>query len=614
VGSKNPDFELERLNELYALEILDTDPEERFDRYTRLVASVFDVPIVQIALLDAEREWIKSSCGLDVSAVSREVSLCNAALEAEEIFFIPDTLEDPRFVSNPLVAGSLHIRFYAGAVLRGPNGYPLGTLCLMDQMARDFEQKGRDCLIQFAKLIEQELQVHYLLKHTQEDLEKALFYNPLTEMPNRRLFTQKLTHCLNYKKEEDEVIVFSLMVKRFLHIKDVFGQKIAYEILNTLHRRLRKLFDVDLNIAHDEIGCFLLFMQTQPHFSKTPRFQEVVDTLLSVFNKPFLITEASSLPDKKLEMLAGGIGISISPQDGDKADELIEKAAVAMHMNPTRGQTFKIYKEKFSHHIARYFDMKSRLRHAIQHNQLDVTYQPIMNCETGQVCGVEALCRWEDPQNGVIPAADFIPVAEESGLVVPLGEYIFNKTCTHLYDWQKNGYPSLYVSINIAREQLLKESFHHFIKKTLQQIPIDPAYVRFEITESSFIEDLDEAINHMKDIIKMGISFAIDDFGTGYSSLSYLRRLPLSILKIDKSFIRQLTQNGRDASLTHSIISLSKSLRMTVIAEGVETKEQLLFLRAYQCDQVQGHLISKPLTELELRKFLGEEHRFGIYR
>ncbi|MEI8295327.1 MAG: sensor domain-containing phosphodiesterase [Alphaproteobacteria bacterium] len=610
-NSAQTNNELKRLNELYALEVLDTLPEERFDRYTRLAASVFNVSTVLISLVDSKRQWSKSFYGVHVPDTARDVSFCGAAIAEEEIFVVPDALEDDRFARNPLVTGASHIRFYAGAILKGPNGYPLGTLCLMDQFARDFHPKWRQCLVQFAKLVEHELHVNYLLKHTKEDLEKALFYNHLTDMPNRRLFTQRLAQRLDRRKENDEIIVFSLMIKRFHHIKNVFGQGIAYGIVNELNFRLRKTFDIDLNIAHDETGCFLLFVQVPSGFSKTPSFQEIIDSLLSTFRKPFHVVEESSLPGKKLEMLSGGLGISISPKDGDKADELIEKASVAMHSNQVTGITFKIYKEKFSNRIANYFDVKSRLRHALEHDHLDIAYQPIMNCQSGRICGVEALCRWNDHENGSISPIDFIPIAEESGLIVKLGEFMFRQACEHLQGWQKEGSPPIFVSVNIVREQLFRESFRLFVKQTLQQMQLDPSSFKLEITESSFIDNVDEAIKHMNEIIKMGVRFVVDDFGTGYSSLSYLRKLPVSTLKIDKSFISQLTQNNRDALLTHSIISLSKRLGLDVIAEGVETKEQLLFLQAYQCDQVQGYLFSKPLNEPDFRKFLAANHHIS---
>ncbi|MBA3814402.1 MAG: EAL domain-containing protein [Alphaproteobacteria bacterium] len=248
--------------------------------------------------------------------------------------------------------------------------------------------------------------------------------------------------------------------------------------------------------------------------------------------------------------------------------------------------------------------METRLRQAIEQNLLSVYYQPIVDCQNEEICGAEALCRWNDKERGPISPLEFIPIAEESGLIMGLGKWMLEQACSDAQKWQEKNFKPITVSVNITQAQLLSKNFRELILEILKKTKLDPQLLKLEITESAFIQNLSDAVVIMKEIISLGVRFVVDDFGTGYSSLSYLRELPICALKIDKSFIDPITHNSQGAALTQSIIGIGKSLGLEIVAEGVESKEQLLFLRAYQCSYIQGYLFSKPLPQVDFENLL----------
>ncbi len=318
-----PAFESSRLKDLYELQILDTEQEERFDRYTRFASDIFDIPVALITLVDANRQWFKSACGIPAESMSknlssRDISFCAHAILEDSMLVIPDMLADKKFLAHPLVINDPFVRFYAGAILRGPHDYPIGTLCLIDFKPRDFNLKQQNQLLQLAKLVEQEVHSHYTLAEAYGNLRKAVFYHPVTDLPNRRLFQERLNDAFHEKDDAQEIVVLTLMINRFHDIKNIFGQIQAHKVLKELALRLRNIKQINMNVCNDENDNFFFFIEGQKNFSETQDFQSIINELLDLFNHSF--SQNNFLLDKdkdnKLDILSCSIGGSIFPRDG----------------------------------------------------------------------------------------------------------------------------------------------------------------------------------------------------------------------------------------------------------------------------------------------------------
>lgn len=255
--------------------------------------------------------------------------------------------------------------------------------------------------------------------------------------------------------------------------------------------------------------------------------------------------------------------------------------------------------------VSQLFHIENKLNRAIKNCELSLIYQPIIDSQTGLICGAEALCRWYDDELGQVSPATFMPIAEKSGLIIPLGEWILREAIKTIGLWHKNNAINFPISVNISGEQLMLNDFSNLLAEILTTEELDPTLLTLEVTEASLIHNMEEAINNIRKANALGVNFSLDDFGTGYSSLTYLQKLPIKYLKIDKSFIDNLTSNINDAALVQGIIALARNLNLIVVAEGVETKEQFTFLKAYQCQRVQGYLFSRPLSHDE---FLAKVH------
>ena len=594
-----PEFESERLKELYGLDILDTDQEERFDAYTRFASQIFNLPIALISLVDTNRQWFKSACGVNLKETGRDISFCSHALHEESILVIPNAVKDIRFKNNPLVTDK-GIHFYAGAVLRGPKGYPVGTLCLLDYKPRMFSARLQKCLVQLGQIVARELQSNFLLTHVCGDLEKAVYYNPVTDLPNRRLFTERLKKLLK-PGHPQEFSIFSLAIHRLTEIREGFGDILANEIVLEVSQRLRKTLEAGTSLAHDQNDNFLILSERN---NNAPTENRAIRKILSIFDKPFFADIPFHSTKNRIDRLQGSLGLSIYPQHERKAEECIEKSIVAMHSAATSNLAFKLYNADLCTTTAYFFDTESRLRRAIESDLLRCAYQPVVDCKTLQVLGAEALCRWFDREKGEISPIEFIPVAEETGLIIALGDWILNHACTQATLWHKQGFGKPFISVNITRAQLLEDRFVEKVKLALKKSKLPANCLRLEITESAFIDNISSVVEKITALKDLGVVFYLDDFGTGYSSLSYLRNIPVTGLKIDQSFVKSLIPGTVDERMLRCIISLGKNLNLKIVAEGIEKEGQLKILQENSCDYGQGYLFSKPLLAKDYETYL----------
>ena len=327
----------------------------------------------------------------------------------------------------------------------------------------------------------------------------------------------------------------------------------------------------------------------------------VAQKILAAVAKPFIV-------DAQEFHITASIGISTYPGDSEDMQGLLKNADIAMYRAKEQGKNnYQFYSAQMNVHTLERLALESDLRRALERNEFLLHYQPKVDIGSGRIIGMEALVRWQQPGKELIPPAQFIPLAEETGLIVPIGEWVLKTACARNKAWQEQGLPRLRIAVNLSARQFAHESLLTDVARVLNETGLDPAWLEFEITESMVMHDPEHAVTLLSRLKAMGIHLSIDDFGTGYSSLSYLKRFPIDSVKIDRSFIQDLPGDGDDAAITRAIIAMAHSLRLKVIAEGVETEAQLGFLREHGCDEMQGYLFSRPLPEDELLRLLQEE-------
>jgi diguanylate cyclase (GGDEF)-like protein len=401
------------------------------------------------------------------------------------------------------------------------------------------------------------------------------------------------------QRNEATGCVLFIDLNRFKLINDTLGRRIGDALLRQVAQRLRgTLRDEDL-VAHlsgDEFAVGLF--DIRQHFEATT----VAQKLQAALEAPFQV-EGHDLS------VGASIGISVYPQDGDDAETLLRMADIAMERakqgvaNPDHSVAF--YRLDMNEGMQERMRIESGLRHALGHGELTLHYQPKFDIASGTIVGAEALVRWMHPERGLVPPADFIPLAETTGLIVQVGEWVLEEACAQAAVWQRAGLRPFRLAVNVSAREFT-QSLPGRVADTLKRYKLDPSWLELEITESTLMHDIERVIGIMDRINTLGVALSLDDFGTGYSSLSYLKRFPIQTLKIDRSFTTGLPDDPNDCAIASTIISIGQQLRHRVIAEGVETLEQLEFLRKSGCDEVQGYLYAAPLPAYEFERGLRE--------
>jgi predicted signal transduction protein with EAL and GGDEF domain len=299
------------------------------------------------------------------------------------------------------------------------------------------------------------------------------------------------------------------------------------------------------------------------------------------------------------------IGIAVFPEDGNNTEVLFRNADTAMYSAKRRGKNnFQFYNNAMNASALGRLTMESQLRKALEQNELLLYYQPQQELDSSQIIGVEALLRWQNKELGNVPPDRFIPIAEDSGLIIPIGEWVLRTACTQLKAWQDTGVPIARVAVNISVRQFMYPGFLQLVKQVIEETGLAPEDLELEITESLLMQDTEGAIHLLQDLKALGVQLAIDDFGTGYSSLSYLKRFPIDRLKVDKAFVQEITNNKEDAAITRAVIAMANNMDLRVIAEGVETAEQLSYLADEHCHEIQGYYLSRPMPAHEVCSFM----------
>jgi diguanylate cyclase (GGDEF)-like protein len=427
-------------------------------------------------------------------------------------------------------------------------------------------------------------------------LEHLANHDPLTGLPNRKLFFDRLKeHLEQARKQNTQLAVLYIDLDQFKQVNDSYGHAVGDGVLQEIAVRLEKQVNLADTIARLGGDEFAVVMKSLPSSDK---ILSCVQRLHAIFREP-VIAEGQPF------VLSASIGISLFPQDGLDAYMLLRNADTAMFKAKESGRgTFQFYVEEMTRNAVEQARLESHLRAAVEAHQMELHYQPKICLKTGALVGFEALIRWNHPQLGMMPPNDFIPLAEESGLILPIGEWVLRTACRQVTQWYREGLNVGVMAVNVAARQLQDYALLDVVKKALRETGCKSEWLEIELTESSIMTQTRQAVAVMNELCELGVKLAIDDFGTGYSSLAYLRQLPIDKLKIDKSFVANVAENVDDVAIVRAVTVLGKTLNLEVIAEGVETTEQEALLREEGCDVVQGYLYSRPLPAEAAKAFL----------
>ena len=498
----------------------------------------------------------------------------------------PEAIENAHANRNKLIRGELqtvnHERQllrkdrsliwvnYATSLARGQNGEP-----------RHFITVAEDISVR---------------KRAEEQLTQLAHYDVLTSLPNRMLFYDRLKHALAEAKRNQWMLgVMFVDLDRFKNINDTLGHAVGDGLLQQVAERLKesvRTSDTVGRLGGDEFAIVLSNLATARDADA------VAQKIMASFSEPFRLDQAELF-------VTASIGITLYPDDSTDQDALIKNADIAMYRAKEEGRdTYEFFAPGMNAQGGERLDMEVMLRHALERKEFVLHYQPKIALQDNRIIGVEALIRWNSKELGLVLPMQFIPLAEETGLIAPIGEWVLKTACAQNKAWQDQGFPPLLMSVNLSPRQFQQKNLLQMIAGTLTETGLDPRLLELEITESIIMKHPEKSSAILQQLHEIGIRFSIDDFGTGYSSLAYLKRFPVHRLKIDQSFVRHITTDADDAAIVTAVIAMAKSLKLEVVAEGVETREQLAFLAQLRCDEYQGYYFSKPVPAEEFVRLL----------
>jgi diguanylate cyclase (GGDEF)-like protein len=443
-------------------------------------------------------------------------------------------------------------------------------------------------------------------KNLQEQLIRKATHDTLTDIPNRLLLEDRARQAIFYANETKTLFALLFIdLDRFKNINDSLGHEMGDLVLTQVANRLKlaiRATDSVARLGGDEFVVLLSALKT------TDEIATLAQAIQKEISQPYLIGNQTLV-------VSSSIGISVYPKDCNDVASLLRNADTAMYRSKEiSNNTINFYTEQMNQQAKKRLELENCLLSALENNEILLNYQPLLDLNTGKIFGVEALIRWSHPLLGIVPPTEFIPIAESIGAIFSLGAWVMRTACKQLQQWHDLNFKHLRMAINVSPQQFKHPNFLASVKEILIETEVDATFLDFELTENLMLDDVDSVIDKMIELKELGISLVIDDFGTGYSSLNYLNKLPINKLKIDRSFLCTLENDDRGAAIVLAIISLAKSLKIKVLAEGVETQQQLKFLRNNYCDEIQGYFFSKPLAANVCEKFFIDhiKNPFGV--
>lgn len=459
-----------------------------------------------------------------------------------------------------------------------------GLTRAFNRMASDLQRSQLDLRLETELAQEAARQVEFLA-----------YTDKLTGLANRSQFSRLVSSAIAVAKHRLAVIYID--IDRFKLINDTLGHELGDSLLAEVGQRLRLCLHADEQAARLGGDEFVILL---PDIKQTQSLSSLSRRLLSAIAQPIYLS------GHELRVTAS-IGISVYPDDGADEPTLMRNADIAMYQAKDGGRnTYVFYSAALNHHSVERLAFEAELQRAFDSRQMEVHYQPKIDARSGQVKGVEALLRWTHPLLGFVSPARFIPIAEETGLIIPLGRWVLEQACRQQVAWSEQGLPALTMAVNLSARQFSAEGLLGDVREILEETGIPPASLELEITESTLMRDLEKALHLLQSFKQLGLRLAVDDFGTGYSSLASLKRFPIDTLKIDRAFVRDLGDSGEDRAIVQAIITMAKTLGLNVVAEGVEGLEQVNFLRDQRCDELQGYYFSKAVTAAAIVELLSD--------
>jgi len=451
-------------------------------------------------------------------------------------------------------------------------------------------------------------------KNASEKANYLAYYDTLTNLPNRYLFNDRLQQAITHVEREKKLLALLFLdLDNFKQINDSIGHKAGDQLLRGVADRLMKSVRATDSVTHlsKADSEFMVARLGGDEFTvlldKIGNIEEpamVAGRILEMLAEPFIIG-AHEL------FITASMGIAVYPYDGKDLETLLINADVAMYQAKKLGRnSYQYYSESMNKFTFERFTVENKLRKALDHNEFMLFYQPQINIQNGNIIGVEALIRWLQPDLVLTRPGEFIPLAEQTGLIIPMGAWILRVACEQNRAWQKAGLTPMLMTVNVSSIQFSQNNFVETVAQILKDTGLDPQYLQLELTESTIMQNSQNTINKLQALQTMGVKTSIDDFGTGYSSLKYLKHFPLDTLKIDTSFVRDLMTSATDQSIVKAIITLAHNFNLKVIAEGVESREQLDYLRACGCEAVQGYFICPPVNSIALAQFAKKKKYF----
>ncbi len=434
------------------------------------------------------------------------------------------------------------------------------------------------------------------IKQLDEVIQHLTNYDNLTGLPNQALFQDRLQQALIRSQDNNRLLaVISLKLKNLSEINNALGRDVGDLLLREAAQRLSEIVrqtDLLSRVAKDE------FALAQTDLIASEDILPLCKEILSTFSTNFFI-------ENKPLHISVSLGIAVYPFDGSQVDQLWGNANTAMYEARRQAQSsYQFFGAEMKAQLQERLTLENELRHALARNEIHLHYQPRVDLNHNQIVGVEALVRWQHPELGFVSPVKFIPLAEANGLIVPIGEWVLRTACTQNRIWQEAGLPPIRMAVNLSARQFDQSDLVERITQILEETGMDVAYLELEVTESLFVDNIQNTINILQQLRDRGITLALDDFGTGYSSLNYLRHFPIDTLKIDRSFVRDVVADPHNAAVTNAIISLAKSLELKITAEGVETQDQFEYIKSHGCNEIQGYYFSRPIPADALAKLL----------
>ncbi|HEX2716790.1 MAG TPA: bifunctional diguanylate cyclase/phosphodiesterase [Gemmatimonadaceae bacterium] len=514
------------------------------------------------------------------------------------------------YAAIPLVTRPI---MQAGAEMTPVPVRDLAALCIVSDVARQWAVRERKILGAVAAMIAAELDVRRLLAESravEEELRRPLLRDPLTGLANRALFLERLTHAVERAKRHKDFkfAVLALDLDRFKLVNNSYGTDVGDEVLNAVARRIEQCIrgeDMAARVTADEYAVLLESINDDSDGGR------VAERIRQALSRPVETTEGDVYT-------SASIGIVLSTSGLEAPQVILQRAGIAVSRAKAAGRRrYEMFDRAMQARAVARLRTETDLRHAVERGEFELYFQPLVSLESGRITELEALLRWRHPERGIVPPLEFIPLAEETGLIIPIGSWALAAACRQMVEWQKefkvtdaNGESPLALSVNLSVKQLNQPGFVKLVNDTVRAAGMDPRALKLEITESFMIDDPEGTRATLEELRNLGVKLYLDDFGAGYSSLAYLHTLPLDAIKIDRGFVSRMGEGAAHYQLVHTIRDLARNIGVLAVAEGIETLSQLSALRALGCESAQGYLFSKPVPPLEIEQLLKKDPRW----